>query len=346
MVQIRKACLAALLGGVMALGVLTGCGGGSDSSSGGGSSTPAKAAKAMEVSIGDLKGSLQELTIPGQKKVANASVTVAGSKLYLLIDPAGGDKTIYAYDVKGATATADKAFGKDGKLTEPKNIIGYANDIGVNSGGELYISHQKYLSQYKDGKVSEGVDMGISNCRLAVPTAPLPAVVVWNGPQVKMGIVMEGKIAAEEFELMPPGMVNYKDITYVNLSSKNDPHVFIAGKLDSGLSTITNVDSKLQYGNVSDKKAPDAISWGIRMFTITNKYVVAFDSGEYLDVWSIDGKFIGKKELKKIFAEKPEAGFSSDCKGMCTDGDTIYLAVANGKSSDDTVLKVYALTLN
>lgn len=343
MVQIRRKWLALILGSALAVGILSGCGGSGGSGSGG--STPAaKAPAPISVSIGSAKGSLQELTIPEQKKLTSASLTGVGDKLYYFTNPFGGDKSIAAYAVKGAAATLDKTFGKEGKLTEPAGIIGYANNISANGAGELYISNQSHVAQYKAGKVTEFIDQAIPNGNVSVPASEVPMLLIWGSQTVKMGMVMEGKLAGD-LEPMPPGLVSYEEVTDVIMSGGKDPHVYISGTLPGKLSTITNTDSKLQYGNPAEKKAADAITGKINMFAVTGKYVVAFDSHDYIQLWSLDGKYIGKKELVKVFAEKPEAGFTSRMKAICAVGDTIYMVIENGKTSDDTTAKVYAFTL-
>lgn len=342
MVQIRKKWLAVILASAFAVGILAGCGGtGSSGSSGG---TPAaKAPAPISVSIGSAKGSLQELNIPEQKKISTAKLTGAGNKLYYLINPISGNKVIEAYDIKGASATLDKNFGKDGKLTEPGGIIGYANNISANNKGELFISNQSHVALYKKGQVTDFIDQAIPNGNVTVPASELPMLIIWGSKTVKMGMIIDGKVDGG-LEAMPAGTVAYGEITDVVMSDSKHPHVYISGILANHLSTITNVDSKLQYGNPTDKSASDKISAKLQVFAVTNKHVFACDSMDNIYLWSLDGQYLGKKDMTKLFTEKPEQGVMNTIKDMCSVEDTIYMAIETGKTSDDSVTKVYTLT--
>jgi len=348
--RIQQKWLVLLLGCALALGVFTGCGNSSSSSAGGNTggsskgssgSSPAKIANAINGTIGEAKITLQELTIPEQKNLATISITSAGSKFYMLTNPTGGDKAIFAYDLSGAVATADQKFGKDGKLTEPKGLISYANNISASSSGELFISNQSNVAMYKNGKVEDLLKNVMNSCNVTAPAAPLPAILVWSDLHVKMGILMDGKLPPEGMEPMPADKVPYKNISYVTMGSTNDPHVYVSGELDNKLNTIINVDSKLQYGNPTDKKAPDHITWKLRMFTVTSKYVVAYDSGDSVNLWSLDGKFLGHKELTKLFPKKQDVDYT--CQSICAAGDNIYMAINSGKFGEDKITKIYAL---
>lgn len=199
------------------------------------------------------------------------------------------------------------------------------------------------MAKYKDGKVEDLLKNVLSACNVTAPAAPLPALLVWSDLHVKMGILMDGKLPPDGMEAMPADKVPYKSISYVTMGSTNDPHVYVAGELGNKLNTIINVDSKLQYGNPTDKKAPDHITWKLRMFTVTSKYVVACDSGDSINLWSIDGKFLGHKELTQFFPKMQDVTYT--CQGICSAGDTIYMAINSGKFGETKITKVYAFNV-
>lgn len=154
--RIQQRWLVLVVGCALALGVFTGCSSsssnpgskpGASSSKSSSNSPSVKAAEPISGTIGATKVTLQELTIPEQKDLATISITNAGTKFYMLTNPTGGDKAIFAYDLSGAVATADQKFGKDGKLTEPKGLISYANNISASSsGGSLSLTKAMWLN--------------------------------------------------------------------------------------------------------------------------------------------------------------------------------------------------------
>jgi hypothetical protein len=300
MVQIRKACMAALLCGVMALGVLTGCGG-SEGTKETKDTKPAAPAVKVEAPV---KAKVGNVDITTQKwadySVKDDSVfAIKGLAQYQgKLVYGGGGKNLTALALKDNVLSIDKGMFKDGILTSEERIENPTTD----AAGYIYFRHGNKLNSFKDGKTV------VMNDNCVDSFAPVPdgkSGYLYLGPAFKKAILDAGVVKSTEPGFVDPkaGQGPFKQVDYAVVDK--DSTVYLQGYPPEGnyglMISYSPAGQQLAQFGGQDFKAPDKIG-GAAGIALTDKYVcVAVTDG--LKVWAKDGTFIGAVKNKDLFGD-------------------------------------------
>lgn len=341
-----KQKIGVLLGCVLAVTFMTGCGGG-DSGKKQAPASPPKAAQAQKITPVKAKGphivefgkvKAEARTIVGTNLKYNTKVFVAGggNKLYVSrnlkdVDTGG---VISAFTLKDGVATVDKTVGKEGNIKLKGSSIG---TIAASPNGSLvYLDGGFRILQKGQPVDADGpelkknkklvfflenvlVSTGKLNEDMLGPNKEgnLTFLMGYSKDKALSGIVVDGKVITDE-ELNPfPAKLKehiFKGGLY-EFAVDNGEEIYASGKLtpdgDVVIAALGDDAPKILY----EAKLPAIQTWAL-----TNKYVVASDGPINFYLWDkATGNFLGKVANKDICG-----GEAGRVLQMYANGKTIY----------------------
>jgi len=360
-----KKKLGVLLSCLLAMNLVTGCGGGEKKAPAPkekqAQTQKAPVVKAKPAKIVEFgKARAEARTIVGTNLKYNTKVFVAGGgdKLYVsrnLKDVDSGG-VITAFTLKDGVATVDKTVGKDGTIKLDSSSIG---TIAASPNGRLIyldggfrilqkgqpadadgpeLKKNKKLVFYLEnvlvstGKLSEGMVGSNKN-------GDLSFVMGFSKDKALMGIVQDGKVVGgDELSDFPVKLKEnvFKGGLY-EFAVDNGEEIYASGKLTSDGNVIIAA-----MGDNSPKIIYDAKLPAIQTWALTNKYVVASDGPINIYVWDkATGDLLGKVANKDICGGEPGRVLQ-----MYANGKTIYcvyLAEKDKAPGKDVPVSIHTL---
>ena len=294
-----------LLGTLLSVTLLAGCGGDKKPAATTAAKPAAPAAAEVTVepaltgTIGSVKFTSQKLAGAGFLAPTSASVSMIRYKGDLLY---GNSETKIwtALKVESPKVSIDKSLFTDGVLKGDEDF--YRGWITADNSGKLYRTASAFTYPFENGKFATQKIVTKANGNFII--SPDGKTGYEFGPKTLDMYKLNGNEVvttskfAHPFKFSITGMTIAPDGKLYVVGNTNT-----ANEMKNKWMVMTAAGQQLGLYGSEDKKAPDYLKGIFNSIAVTDKYVAIIDSLGSLYLWGKDGKFMGQAKEEALFGK-------------------------------------------